>query len=232
MNLPDGRRAEATFEHEATSPLPPLAEGTFYEFPDEITDLLAHLPVPDGLRLYVQPRGCPSQHYPLSLSIFWGEECENTGGTSRPNTANYVDVSGEVLLRVSLSEFASLYGTDRMIKMFAHEIYHAHQHRMIVDAGLSDPAFQQPPAQQLFELTAEGEAFFAATGWQREGLEQYSGGGEDEPDGWIVPDWAIHFPYEDFAEVCALLYSDRNLLRTTAPRRYQFAQDWLGRWVK
>ena len=210
----------------------PLPVGTFYEFPDEITDLLARLPVPDGLRLYVHPQGCPSQNYPVGLSQFWGLECINTGGTSRPNTANYVDFTREVLLRISPSEYASLYGTDRMIKMFAHEICHAHQHRMIIDAGLSDPGLQQPPAQHLFELTPEGEAYFAAAGWQRDGPEEYSGGAVDESDGWVIPDWAIHFPHEDFAEVCGLWYSNRDLLKTTAPHRYLFAQEWLGQWVQ
>ena len=232
LTLPDGRRTEATFEHEPTSPLPPLPEGTFHEFPDVIAELLARLPVPDGLRLYVQPQGCPSQHYPLRLSIFWGKECENTGGTSRPNTANYIDFAREVLLRVPSSEFASLYGTAKMKKTLAHEVCHAHQHKMIIDAGLSDPGLQQPSAQHLFELTPEGAAFFAAAGWQRDGPEQYSGGAVDEPEGWKVPDWAFHFPHEDFAEVCALWYVDRDLLRTTAPLRYEFAQEWLGRWVK
>jgi hypothetical protein len=49
--------------------LAPIPRGTFYEFPAEIADLLAQLPVPDGLRLYVQREGCPSQFYPPTLSM-------------------------------------------------------------------------------------------------------------------------------------------------------------------
>ena len=118
-----------------------------------------------------------------------------------------------------------------MIKMFAHEICHAHQHWTMIDAGLLDPGLPRRPGQMLFELTPEGEAFFAAAGWQREGPMEYSGGAGDAPTGWKVPDWAIHFPHEDYADVCALWYVDRDLLRTTAPLRYQFAQEWLAQWV-
>ena len=225
LTLPDGRRAEAAFEHVAAEPLPPLPEGSFADFPDAVQRLFNQLPVVDGLHLYVQLDGCPSQRT-------WnpGRECTDTGGAGETNSANYVHDSREVLLRLHPSDFASEYGTYHVTRTLAHEICHAHQHRMVIEAGLGDTTVRLPAPQTLWPETPEGEAFFEATGWRREGDAFV--GAEDEPEGYQVPRWNPDFPaHEDFAEVCARWYMDREGLRTSAPRRFAFAEEWLGRWV-
>ena len=223
LTLPDGRRAEAAFEHVATDPLPPLPEGTYVDFPNVVQPLFNQLPLIDGLHLYVQLDGCPSLRA-------WdpGSECIDTGGAGGTNSGNYVPESREVLIRLHPSDLASQYGARRATGLLAHEICHAHQHRMTIDAGLGDTTVRLPAPLLLWAETLEGEAFFEATGWRREGDEFV--GAEDEPEGYRIPDWGS-FPVEDFAEVCALWYMDRDKLRETAPRRLNFAQEWLGRWV-
>ena len=223
LTLPDGRRAEAAFEHVATEPLPPLPEGTFVDFPKAVQGLLDQLPLVDGLHLYIQLDGCPYQ-YAYDPEV--GGEC--IGGAT--NSAAYVDTSTEVTLLLHPSDFASRYGTVHMVRTLADEICHAHQHRMVLDTGLGDTTVRWPSPQLVWPETPEGEAFFKATGWRREGDGFL--GAEDEPEGYQVPRWNPSFPpHEDFARVCALWYMDRDKLRTTAPRRFNFAQEWLARWV-
>ena len=225
LTLSDGRRAEAAFQHVATEPLPPLPEGAYADFPNAVQPLLNQLPVVDGLHLYAQLGGCPSVRT-------WnpGRECIDTGGALGTNSANYIDDSREVLLRLLPSDYAREYGTYAVTRTLAHEICHAHQHRMVIEAGLGDTTVRLLPPQLLWHETPEGEAFFEATGWRREG-DGFSGA-EDEPEGYQVPRWNPSFPaHEDFAEVCAYWYMDRDKLRETAPRRFEFAEGWLHQWV-
>ncbi len=209
LRLPDGQRAEATLQHVATKPLPLLSPGESYDFPEDLAPILAQLPVVDNLRLYVQPDGCPSERYPPGWWALLGQECENTGGSLQLNAANYVHTAREILLRLSPSEYADQFGGNSIIRTLAHEICHAHQHQMIIEAGLGDPALRPPAPQLLWDETPEGRAFFEATGWKREGPEQYSRA-QDEPEGWKIPDWnPTHPAVEDFAEVCAFWYMNR-----------------------
>ena len=230
LRLPDGQRAEAVLRHVATKQLSPLPPGEFYDFPDDVAPLLTQLPIGDTLRLYVQPDGCPSERYPPGYWGSLGRECEDQGGTAQ-NAADYIYTpKNEVLLRVPPSEYASQFGRYALVKVLAHEICHAHQLRMIVEAGLGDPALQPPGLKRLWDQTPEGQAFFDATGWRREGDDFV--GAEDEPEGYEVPKWNPSSPAtEDFAVVCAFWYMDRDRLRETAPRRFAFAQEWLAQWV-
>jgi hypothetical protein len=89
-----------------------------------------------------------------------------------------------------------------MLFWTAHEICHAHQHRMLLDSTL-------PEDLSKWVETAEGQAFMAAGGRSK------------------LPSNPAHSPTEDFANICSAWYMNRDYLRRHDPAMYAFAQAWL-----
>ena len=89
--------------------------------PSEIELIFAVLPMPDGLHLFVSEDGC---------SPFEGTGC---GIPERYATALYVAELSEVVLAELLTGDLSY---SLRLRVIAHEICHAHQHRIVVEAGL------------------------------------------------------------------------------------------------
>lgn len=169
---------------------PPLP-GTRMPFPPEVEATLARLPVPSGLY--------------LSLTTFDRPSGGGCPGGKTP--ANYNDELSRAELNV---EWTQCYGGtyQEMLYWVTHECCHAHQHRMILNAGLSVGG--DPNARLVTWLeTPEGRAFKAA------------GGRSNLPYNPSVN------PIEDFANVCASWYLRRDDLQRYDPMMYEFARQSL-----
>ena len=104
------------------------------------------------------------------------------------------------------------------IGSIAHEICHAHQHRVALDAGTY-------PGPLLGWLASpEGTDFVEITGWRL------------DDDRWIEQSepWSFGYPnpLEESAQFCAAYYNasgffDAADLRRSAPLRYEWATRWL-----
>jgi len=95
-------------------------------------------------------------------------------------------------------------GYEDMLFWTGHELGHAHQQRMLLDAGLPDIDLSN------WVRTTEGEAFMAAGGRVK------------------VPGYETTSPgVEAFAQICGLWYIRRAILRQYDPDMYAFAQKWL-----
>jgi hypothetical protein len=117
----------------------------------------------------------------------------------------------------------------------AHELNHAHQHRVLTDAGFNiipnDPNGPAPGMDPLARWadTREGAAFIAATGWTLSGGAWIAP--PSTPGGWNPPAGG---PWEDAAEFGGQFFDPgrhfpRTLLQTQSPSRYAWAQAWLPR---
>ena len=103
---------------------------------------------------------------------------------------------------VLYADWTECYGGtyEEMLFWVTHEVCHAHQHRMVLDAGLPQGGWEETP---------EGEAFLAA------------GGRSNLPSNPSVN------PFEDFANICATWYLRRDYLQQYDPAMYEFAEQWL-----
>jgi len=121
------------------------------------------------------------------------------------------------------------------IYSMAHEICHARQHRVLLDAGFPDPAHDGEFIPNWI-ATAEGRSFLEITGWR------FLGGSPTNHDSWTrgcESAWedceAFQNPLEDNAEVCTTYYDPArswpppNDLFGLAPLRAQWAERWLPR---
>jgi hypothetical protein len=161
-------------------------------WPPEVLPILDRLPVPAGLHLYLSPDGCHSN------------------GDCGPNPAlrlgNYNQIIREALLRTNWTEF---FPYSVMLFVVTHEVCHAHQHRVVLDAGLPDVIPGEPNFAISWLQTPEGVAFLAA-------------GGKSS-----LPSNPSLSPFEDFADICSAWYMRRDYLRLNDPRMYEFARAWL-----
>jgi hypothetical protein len=158
------------------------------EWPPEIAAVLNRgLLVPSGLYLYYTLETPPSG-----------------GGCPGGKTVGVYDADRR---RVAIyTEWRGCYGGasyEDMLFWTGHELGHAHQQRMLLDAGLPDSDFSN------WARTTEGQAFIAAGGRL------------------TVPGYSSVSPLEDFANMCGLWYIRRALLRQYDPGMYAFAQAWL-----
>jgi hypothetical protein len=190
----DGAHAGERTGDGAFIPGSPAQPGTVMPFPPEVEAILNRLLVPSGLH--------------LSLTTFERPEYVTGGGCPGGKTpANY----NHELRRVELNaEWKQCYGGtyEEMLFWVTHEISHAHQHRMILNAGLSVGG--DPNARLVTWLeTPEGRAFMAAGGRSN------------------LPKNASVNPIEDFANVCASWYLRRDDLQRYDPVMYEFARQWL-----
>ena len=110
-----------------------------------------------------------------------------------------------------------------------HELGHAHQHRVILDAGLPDPLFNELVPRWV--ATPTGTDFIRLTGWRLDAASQ------DAPSfGWIEKcesGWSCGYlnPIEDSAQFTADYFGpgSQSQLRARAPLRFQWASTWLRR---
>lgn len=113
-----------------------------------------------------------------------------------------------------------------------HELGHAHQHRVILDAGLPDPRFDDTFIPR-WAATPDGQNFLELTGWR---FDQSQARPDNPSAGWIErcePGWCGYpNPTEDSAQVTAHYFgpnSRQSQLRDGAPLRFQWATRWLPR---
>lgn len=113
-----------------------------------------------------------------------------------------------------------------------HELGHAHQHRVILDAGLPDPRFDDTFIPR-WAATPDGQSFLELTGWR---FDQSQARPDNPSAGWIErcePRWCGYpNPVEDSAQVTADYFgpsSRQSQLRDGAPLRFQWATRWVPR---
>ena len=111
-----------------------------------------------------------------------------------------------------------------------HELGHAHQHRVILEAGLPDPRFDDTFVPR-WVMTPEGDDFIRLTGWRLDAPSQ------NAPSfGWIEKcesGWSCGYPnpIEDSAQFTADYFgpASPSQLQVRAPLRFQWASRWLKR---
>ena len=120
------------------------------------------------------------------------------------------------------------------IAALTHELFHAHQHQAVLDAGLGEPGFDDTFVPK-WVATREGTRFVALTGWRNDPAadQRYP------PFGWTEScerQWGCGYqnPLEDAAEFASNYYNVNNVyntsdaaLQSSAPKRFQWAQEFL-----
>jgi hypothetical protein len=119
------------------------------------------------------------------------------------------------------------------IGALTHELGHAHQHQAVLEAGLSEPGFDDDFIPKWVS-TREGTRFVQYTGWQHDlTADQHR-----PPFGWTenCERWSCGFqnPLEDAAEFTTNYYNVSNIFRrsdaqlqASAPNRFQWAREFL-----
>jgi len=142
---------------------------------------------------------------PPGLYLYWTLDTGVTGsgcpGGKTPGQYN------TLLRRVEMyADWRKCFGGtySEMLGWTTHEVCHAHQQRILLDAGLPDTNLS------TWVETTEGMAFMAAGG--RSSLPSNPPSGD---------------PKEDFANICSAWYMRRDYLRQHDRAMYTFAQAWL-----
>ena len=119
------------------------------------------------------------------------------------------------------------------IAALTHELGHAHQHQVVLEAGLSEPGFDDDFIPN-WASTHEGTRFVQLTGWRHDPTADQ----HRPPFGWkeSCERWACGYqnPLEDAAEFTSNYYNVNNIynrsdaqLQASAPNRFQWAQAFL-----
>ena len=130
--------------------------------------------------------------------------------TDRPS--QYVATTRTIYLRTGVSR------TDFLIGL-SHELCHAHQHQMIIEAGLT----VDNQLQRWYD-TAEGRSYLQLSGWKFENST------------WVEPQeqWSMGYPgpWEKAAQACAIWYDPAQNWELDYLKKYGggtavWAQQWL-----
>jgi hypothetical protein len=163
----------------STAAQPTPATRDCAAWPPEVAAVLQILPTPPG------------------VCLIRGSDPSGCGGTG----ACYFHATRTVL-------FLFNPGRNTDFATLTHEVCHAHQHFLVLQAGLPERPFDQNWYQ-----TAQGKSFLAAD------LEPWL-------SGWVPPN-----PLEDMADTCALWYIATHeqlaILNVFMPKRLHWAQEWL-----
>lgn len=165
-------------------------------WPDEVLPILAKLPVVPGLHIHLDPYLCASAE---------DADCQLEDRTGL--LSFYEENLAEIVLRSDWPAFGAWTSYEEIVELIAHEVCHAHQHRVVLDAGM-EVGPDLDLASQWYR-TNQGQAFFIA-------------GGQAS-----LPGHAHIDPYQDFANVCAFWYLRRPELQQLDPAMYRFASEWL-----
>jgi hypothetical protein len=164
--------------------------GLGHTWPPQLLRMLQRLPLPSSLKFKRAPGSGPSFYVPVGAVV----------GTGVVVYVSPAPASGE-------------------LGSISHELCHAHQDRVRLDAGKS--AFAE------YYDTAEGKSFIELTGWK---LQNGT---------WVEPpceQWSCGYanPIEDSAQSCATYtnpeayqFAGADYMQRFAPRRYQWATRWL-----
>lgn len=190
--LADGSLDPADLVDLVTAPL----SFAWAPWPDEVLPILAKLPVPPGLHLHLDPHLCASAE---------DADCQLEDRTGL--LSFYEETLAEIVLRSDWPAFGAWTSYEEIVELVTHEICHAHQHRVVLDAGL-EVGPDLDLASQWYR-TEQAQAFFRA-------------GGQAS-----LPGHAHIDPYQDFANVCAFWYLRRAELGQVDPAMYSFASEWL-----
>ena len=112
----------------------------------------------------------------------------------------------------------------------AHEIAHAHQHQVVLEAGLGEPGFDDDFIPKWVS-TREGASFVELTGWRHDPNADQ----RRPPFGWSegpCEPWSCGYPnpLEDAAEFTAYYYGfGLGDPRVTAPERFRWAEEFIPR---
>ena len=163
--------------------------GLGYTWPPQLLRMLQRLPMPSSLKFKRAPGSGPSFYVPAGVA-----------GTGVVVYVSPAPVGGE-------------------LAAISHELCHAHQDRVRLDAGKS--VFTD------YYDTDEGKSFLELTGWKLQN------------GAWVEPpceQWSCGYPnpIEDSAQSCAFYanpeghqFAGSDYIQRYAPRRYQWATRWL-----
>ena len=232
ISIVDGQNSgkSATTDSAGQYSLSDVVEGQFhlraalngYQTQDRSTDLSGDLTVN-----FVMVRNCspwPSALAPMMARMSLVEDLCLVRWPSK-HVSNYVAAQRVVYYR-SPSPAGGELGA------MAHELCHAHQHRVILDSGKSDPKHDGEFVPRWTE-TAEGRSFVELTGWRLA-----NPGAQAPTFGWVeaCERWGCGYPnpIEDNAEACAFWHNPGDDSKRGKEALTEFAPNraaWMRRWL-